>query len=461
MSLFQFRSPVSIATVASIVILFLALFVLHRNIQKEAQAWQWVVHTQEVLETLQTTLTFAQEIETSQRGFLLTGNQEYLLTYRQTINLLFGELKELEEITRDNPSQQNALQDYRRLANERIQKMEEVLELNSRNGEFDPSLLEPGRSVKEELLKQANTIRAEEEKLLEERREIVGRARAELIGAVAAVLAVAILLIILLWFISERDAVQIRRAQRELSQANQYLEQRVEERTQQIAEANEELRAFAHTVAHDLRAPLRNVEGFATALLEDESERLSEDGKLFAKRITGAVVRMDKLITDLLAYSRLSRSELRLEHVPYGRAVQTVLRDLEAEILQSQAVIDIDGPLPAARANEGVLVQIIANLVSNAVKFVNRGKVPHIRIRGSNERGCACLVIEDNGIGIEPEHQERIFGVFERLHGQEQYPGTGIGLAIVKKGIERMGGQVRVFSQPAQGTRFEISLPAA
>jgi PAS domain S-box-containing protein len=257
------------------------------------------------------------------------------------------------------------------------------------------------------------------------------------------------------------EVTQLKAAQRELIDANQSLEQRIEERTARIAEANAELRAFAHTVAHDLRAPLRNVEGFATALLEDEAERMSDDGKMFTERIVAAVIRMDRLITDLLAYSRLSRAEIRLERVDTGSVVRTVLRDLESQVAASGAVVTVAPALPAVLANQAMLVQVVANLVSNAIKFVAKGVVPRVDIDGRRDGALVRLLIEDNGIGIAPEHYDHVFGVFERLHGQEEYPGTGIGLAIVRKGIERMGGSVRIFARTGGGTGFELVLEAA
>jgi len=257
------------------------------------------------------------------------------------------------------------------------------------------------------------------------------------------------------------EITQIKDAQRKLIEANQMLEQRVEERTARIAEANAELRAFAHTVAHDLRAPLRNVEGFATALLEDEAERMSGDGRLFAERIVAAVVRMDQLITDLLAYSRLSRAELRTERVDLGAVVKTVQRDLETQIADSGARLDVGHPLPAVQGNATILVQVVANLVSNAIKFVERDVAPQVTITGTRDGMAVRLRIGDNGIGIAPEHREHVFGVFERLHGHERFPGTGIGLAIVKKGIERMGGTVRICDREGGGTLFELTMRAA
>jgi signal transduction histidine kinase len=130
------------------------------------------------------------------------------------------------------------------------------------------------------------------------------------------------------------------------------------------------------------------------------------------------------------------------------------------QIARSQAQVGIDAPLPAVLGNEAILVQVFENLIGNAIKFVAPGIVPVIKIHGRSEAGRAQIWIADNGIGIPPEQRERVFGVFERLHGEEEYPGTGIGLAIVKKGVERMGGSVGVASKPGAGSTFQVELPA-
>jgi PAS domain S-box-containing protein len=256
------------------------------------------------------------------------------------------------------------------------------------------------------------------------------------------------------------EVTELKQAQRDLSEANALLERRIHERTERLAEANLELRAFAHTVAHDLRAPLRNVEAFTDALLEDEIRRLSEQGRSFLDRIGDAARRMDRMITDLLAYSQLSRAELRLQTVDLERVVRLVLADLETQIKRSGARVDVASPLPAVLGNEAILVQVLDNLVGNALKFVAPGVTPAIRIHARQEEEHVLVWVADNGIGIPPAQRDRVFSVFERLHGEEAYPGTGIGLAIVKKGMERLGGSVGVEPAPA-GTTFRLCLPAA
>ena len=253
------------------------------------------------------------------------------------------------------------------------------------------------------------------------------------------------------------DVTELKRTQRELGDANLLLEQRIQARTEQLAEANIELRAFAHTIAHDLRAPLRNVQGYAAALLEDETATLSATGERFLRRILAVSQHMDRLVTDLLAYSQLSRAELRLQPVELDRVVQLALGDMETQIAAAGARIEAASPLPTVLGNEAVLVQVFENLIGNAIKFVAPGVAPHVRIDAHVTADAAWVRIADNGIGIPEDKRERVFDVFERLHGEEQYQGTGIGLAIVKKGVERLGGTVRVEPAPS-GTVFRLCL---
>jgi signal transduction histidine kinase len=253
------------------------------------------------------------------------------------------------------------------------------------------------------------------------------------------------------------DVTELKRIQRELGDANLLLEQRIQARTEQLAEANIELRAFAHTIAHDLRAPLRNVQGYATALLEDEAATLSATGERFLRRILAVSQHMDQLVTDLLAYSQLSRAELRLQPVELDRVVQLALGDMETQIAAGGARIDAASPLPTVLGNEAVLVQVFDNLIGNAIKFVAPGVTPHVRIDAHLTADAAWVRVVDNGIGIPEDKRERVFDVFERLHGEDQYQGTGIGLAIVKKGVERLGGTIRVEPSPA-GTVFRLCL---
>jgi signal transduction histidine kinase len=233
---------------------------------------------------------------------------------------------------------------------------------------------------------------------------------------------------------------------------------KLETSTRRLKQVNEELESFVYSVSHDLRAPLRAIQGFAQALLEEHADRLSPSGGEYARRIVAAAERMDMLINDLLDYNRLSRAEIRLQRISLERVVDEAISQLEAEIRRAQAQITVERPMPEVMGHHTVLVQVVGNLLSNAIKFVAPGVRPEVRVWAEERDGQVRLWVEDNGIGIPPEHCERIFRIFERLHGIESYPGTGIGLAIVRKGMDRMGGQAGVESEVGRGSRFWVEL---
>ncbi len=235
------------------------------------------------------------------------------------------------------------------------------------------------------------------------------------------------------------------------------LEAQVAERTAALVGSNAQLDAFAYTVSHDLRAPLRAMEGFARILLDDYAGPLGDKGGRYAERIVAAAERMEGLIDALLAYSRLQRQEAKVRAVdPTSMALRAAD---EARTRHEGAItIDVAAPLLLVLAEPVVLGQVLTNLIGNAAKFRREGVPVHVAVRAEQRAGRVRIWVEDDGIGIAPEHQVRIFNVFERLHGQEAYPGTGIGLAIVKKGVERMGGSCGVESEPGHGSRFWIEL---
>jgi signal transduction histidine kinase len=238
------------------------------------------------------------------------------------------------------------------------------------------------------------------------------------------------------------------------------LEIRVMERTRHLEQSVHAWESFCYSIAHDLRAPLRTISGFAEALLDDYTQALDQTAREYARRMAAAAHRLDEFIQDLLDFGRLAHVELPRKEVDLRTAIDQVLADLSSEIRLSNAEIQVLGEFPSVLANAAALKQVIANLMSNAIKFVAPGTAPRVEIYAQQAGEFRVqLWVRDHGIGIRPEHQERVFQLFERLHGQSEYPGTGAGLAIVRKAIERMGGQVCLRSAAGEGTSFWIELP--
>lgn len=261
------------------------------------------------------------------------------------------------------------------------------------------------------------------------------------------------------WFGTCTDVHEKRLTTEIFREMNTVLEKRVDDRTKSLREVNEQMESFCYTVSHDLRAPLRAMRAFTQVLLDDYISQLDSSGQDFLRRVGVAAERMDGLIQDLLQYSRLGRMELTLEPIDVEKVVDDIVVDLRLEARARNAVIKVEKPLGSVVAQETVLQQILLNLISNALKFVAAGVAPEIRVWSETCGDKVRFYVRDNGIGIPEEYYGRIFRVFERLHGVEVYPGTGIGLAIVQKGIDRMNGSVGVTSEMGKGSCFWIELP--
>lgn len=237
----------------------------------------------------------------------------------------------------------------------------------------------------------------------------------------------------------------------------QRLQQQLIEQNEELTRSNRELEQFAYVVSHDLQQPLQSVTGFVKLLLlkyENELDELAHD---YLNRIHDAGGRMQRLIQDLLAYARVGKQEQAFQPVDCQQVLKQVLDNLQGTIVEKQVNLTYD-PLPAVMGNETQLIQLFQNLISNATKFVRPGVTPEVSLSVTNREDQYIIGIRDNGIGIQPEHLERIFEIFQRVHPAQTYPGTGIGLATCKKIVELHGGQIWVESQPDVGTTFYFTL---
>lgn len=256
----------------------------------------------------------------------------------------------------------------------------------------------------------------------------------------------------------KQEMEQRTKVEEEVKNLNSELEQRVIERTSLLEDANKELQAFAYSVSHDLRAPLRAINGFSEFIVEDYGPKLDTEGKRLLGLIRSNTRKMDQLITDILSLSRVSRGEHKVSKIDMTKMAMSMLNETASSEIQEKIKIIVD-TLPVASADPTYMKQVWINLISNAIKFSSGKKKPEIKISGYTENEFNIYYIKDNGVGFNPEYAHKLFGVFQRLHQTDEFEGTGVGLAIVQRIIHRHGGKVWAEGKVGGGATFYFSLP--
>lgn len=264
-----------------------------------------------------------------------------------------------------------------------------------------------------------------------------------------------------------RDITERKRLDAELKRANAFLEKRVEERTKELSRSNRELQDFAYVASHDLQEPLRKIQSFGNLLYDEEKDHISPDGNAYLNRMLDAAGRMRVLIEDLLTFSRVTTKAQPFEKINLNKIIDEVISDLETSIADVKGKVRVE-KLPEIEADPLQMRQLFQNLLTNALKFHKKNVPPEIKIaidkntntgKINTRYNTITIVVSDNGIGFEQQYADQIFTIFERLHGRSEYKGTGIGLAVVRKIVERHKGHVTATSKLSEGATFSITLP--
>jgi len=422
----------------------------YREMVAGSETDRWTTHSYLVIGELGNLLSSLKDAETGQRGFIITGDQKYLEPYEASLGDIENHLASLRLLTVDNSREQQRLASITPLVVAKLAKIKESIALRETRGFQAASemvMTGAGRDIIDQIRLMIAAAQQEEAQLLRDRTSRKNADSRDTIRSVVLGGALGALALLLLFGSLNRELARRLRAQSELK-----------ERSAKLSETLGDLAHLSYAIMHDMRAPLRAMCGFSNILLKECPERLEARHQDLLLRIASAAERMDHLIVDALDYSRILREKLPIAPLDFGALLRALI-ETRSGLQPPQAQIRIEGPIPEVLANEAALRQCCSNLLDNAVKFVKPGTLPRVRIRAEIRVDMVRVWFEDNGIGISTGWQDRVFDLFQRV--DREGGNTGIGLALVRKVIERMGGGVGVESQPGNGSRFWVELKEA
>ncbi len=464
-----------LALMGATIVLLLNTWLAANALRVLINAQFWQSHTLEVISQTEALVAQVRTAESAARGYVLTGSPIFEQQYTSSRNQIQESTVHLQRLTADNASQQVRIGDLKTRIASKMAALEAGLAVRKvqPQGMIDPTLLGPiMQDTPDRMDIVQGTIReieGEEQRLLDQRIKDSGSARTEVWASFTLAFVLDFLLVIAAFqqlMRASRDreriaagAERIDTLNRELTVVNEELESRVQQRTKELEASNQELEAFSYSVSHDLRAPLRTIDGFSLALEEDFADKLDAQGRDYITRVRNGVQRMGTLIDSLLRLSRVTRSDLDREQVDLSQLASLVLSELELGE-PGRKVTWIVQPGVIAEADARLMRVAFENLIGNAWKFTAKTPDATIAFGSSRADGKTVYFVRDNGAGFDMQYVDRLFTAFQRLHGERDFKGSGIGLATVLRTIRRHQGSIWAEAEPGKGATFFFTLSA-
>ncbi len=442
-------------------IIFLGIIILgivaSRNNRTTLETNKLIAHTKEVIAESELVLSLSKDIVIGSQRYVITGDSSFIGYFSTSKEIVFVHIRNLKDLTKDNPVQQVRVDSLDFLMKDRIIFSNLYMRVRNENG-FDAAskMIATGRGkfYIDKIRDLINQIEGEENFLLIQRQQANNSSITAFNQAFYALLIGVFIFLGVVFLYVLYNSRKRARAEQQIIRLNSELKKNVE----QMEAVNKELEAFSYSVSHDLRSPLRIIDGYANILIQDYKEKIDEEGNRTLGIIKSNPQRMGQLIDDLLNLSRLGRKELVLHKVNINEIVQSIIMEQMEHNPSAHVEIKVD-QLEPANCDTNLIRQVWSNLISNAFKYSGRKEKAIVEIGSYKKENEVIYFVKDNGVGFDMKYVDKLFGVFQRLHKMTEFEGTGVGLAIVQRIILKHGGRVWAEAEPDKGATFYFSLP--
>ncbi|WP_052494064.1 ATP-binding protein [Nitrosospira sp. NpAV] len=416
--------------------------------------WRWVEHTQQVSLEIEELVSLYLSARVSWRNFLSAGNAVDLHAYESAVKAIPLKIESLWVLTTDHPQQQNKIKTLSTLLHDDIAVIAPTMSLKASGQHVDPAAPFAPNLNWQEIKRVADIVQNEEKELLTRRSSELGESTARLVLIIVTGNIASLGILTAIFYFLKREVHQRRIAQKALAQSERHFRLLAESEKA----ANTELESFSYSVSHDLRAPLRAIDGYSRILQEDYAASLDDEGKRLLGVIRKNSKRMGSLIDDLLEFSRLGRKQITATKVDMAALVKEVIEDIQLDF-KERAVQTCVHELPPAHGDRALIRQVWINLLTNAFKFTSHVSPAYVELGSREGNGMNIYYVKDNGAGFDMRYYDKLFGIFHRLHRDDEFPGTGVGLAIVERVILRHNGRVWAEAKENEGATFFFELP--